>query len=1005
MGSLLPLDIESRRTIASASLRPLANALRAELQPLLAGALVIPEGKARLTRLGGRCEFDGTLLEFDPYSPHEHRCRQCQRVFTGPAHHDWWAMGAQLWTAERAVQAAALYWVRDDKAAGALSVRILRELGQRYHSWPNQDNALGPTRPFFSTYLESIWLLNLCHAVSLLESAGIDAETARELSAVRGQLIEPSRDLIASYHEGRSNRQVWNEVAILSASCVLGDHRTIEKRLDSRTGLHNLIATGLLDDGSWYEGENYHLFAHRGLWYGVQLLRALGRPLDASLDARYRAGFVTPFLGLLPDDTLPSRRDSQYAVSIRQWRFAEWCELGIAHATALGGRDASTGMRADRRHDEQTGARALARTDVRLGARPDARLTGTLQRLYEADPNGPLQSHARHPYSTADAERNEPAGLLSRADLSWRSLLMADAELQPSRSWSPGSVCLPSQGLAVIRREHGQMYVALEGGHTGGGHGHPDRLALTLQHGRNRWLEDPGTGSYVERKLHWYRSTLAHAAPVIDGASQDGVAAQLLAFEDRGWAGWIKKRVENIKPGVNVQRTVVVCEAYVIDLLEWDAAGEVQVDLPVARRVDQCSAQHWERANPGGAGGLEDGFDFLVDAEVDRHFKGFAAAGVADSHGEFAQSAQAVRHSPQGAGYSVRLSSGEWGSDTQAHYGSSQRFELWRAMAPASPGRPAERLHWIRTRAQRGSILGMWTWNETLNIRIEQAPLVLTITGGDGTSAVHSATDSGWHIDLKAGHATSSIDLKRLPQGAASVGQLRPAVGTSPGDHDTEAEQPPSDVSAHVPVPVHSHPAWVVPEAPAALSFELGEAHYLRTEQSWADAGKPRATINLRVDDNHLVLEVTARTGAPTIPALDADNALDNERRDVNADGVQLYLGPKSGPPWTRSWLAVPAKECAPRARVTPLLANTPDIVSTWNLTADGWWMSLSVPLASVPVQADGTFALELIVNERPAHRVRRRGQLVLSGGAGFAYLRGDRSDSTQAMTFRMPPR
>lgn len=920
--SLLLIDVEARRMVAKHSLAPLAEALRMELEPLVSGPLVIPERKARLTRIGGRCELDGTLLEFDPWSPREHRCRNCGRVYAGQAHDDWWAMGAQLWTAERAAQGAALRVVRDDKAAGAVALRILDELANRYSGWPNQDNALGPTRPFFSTYLESIWLLNLCHAISLLQSAPLSDEAARVLSNVRDKLVAPSRDLIASYHEGRSNRQVWNEVAILSASRVLNDARMIERRLDSATGFHNLIATGLLDDGTWYEGENYHLFAHRGLWYGVQLLRALGRPLDAKLDARYRAGFVTPFQGVLPDDCIPSRRDSQYAVSIRQWRFAEWCELGIAHTTERDGRD----------------------------ARPDPRLTGTLQRLYEAGPDVSLQYQARHPYSTADAERNEPAGLLSRADLSWRALLMADAELQSSRSWSPGSVCLPSQGLAVIRRDRGQLYVALEGGHTGGGHGHPDRLALTLQHGRNRWLEDPGTGSYVERKLHWYRSTLAHAAPLIDGASQDAVPATLLAFEDRGWAGWMKKRVVNMKPGVNVTRTVVVCEGHVIDLLEWDADREVQIDLPVARAVDFATTRGWQPANPGGAGGLEDGFDFLVDAEVDR-----------------------------GERLSVLFERFSPGAPA-THVTCRNQLEPWRALAPGAPGRELELLHWVRTRGVSGRITSVWLWPEVSSYETDDAR-ELTVSMVDGTKAIHAPTDTGWHIDLKAGNATSSIDLELLPQSSST-------------DAETAARQTgaASGVAARGPERI--------PSSPLALTLELGEAHYLRTEQSWAEAGEPRATVSLSRIGRELQVTVEAHTGTPTVPAAGDENELDNERPDVNSDGVQLYVGLTDGQPWNAAWLAVPAPESAPLARVTSLTPRTPAVPANWDYTATGWTMTLHVPVEAVSTQPDGTFLLELIVNERPAHRVRRRGQLVMSGDGGFAYLRGDRTESAGALTF-----
>mgnify|MGYP003893098875 CR=1 FL=1 len=182
-------------------------------------------------------------------------------------------MGAQLYTAERAVHAATLYALRGDSRHADLALRILSEFADRYEHWPNRDNVLGPTRPFFSTYLESIWLLNLCHALDLLDAArapGADRVGAR----LRDQVIAPSAALIASYHEGTSNRQVWNEVAVLSAFRVLDDQPSFARRLDADHGLRTLLEQGLLADGTWYEGENYHLFAHRGLWYGMQLLAA-----------------------------------------------------------------------------------------------------------------------------------------------------------------------------------------------------------------------------------------------------------------------------------------------------------------------------------------------------------------------------------------------------------------------------------------------------------------------------------------------------------------------------------------------------------------------------------------------------------------------------------------------------------------------------------------------------------------------------------------------------------
>ena len=69
----------------------------------------------------------------------------------------------------------------------------------------------------------------------------------------------------------------------------------------------------------------------------------------------------------------------------------------------------------------------------------------------------------------------------------------------------------------------------------------------------------------------------------------------------------------------------------------------------------------------------------------------------------------------------------------------------------------------------------------------------------------------------------------------------------------------------------------------------------------------------------------------------------------------------------------------------------------------EGYVLKLRLPVHKIPTQPNGTFAMEIIVNERPPDRARRRGQLVLSGGGGFAYLRGDRADCADALTFRLP--
>jgi hypothetical protein len=927
---LLPFDVDQRRreTAPGTSLGAIADGLTAELAPWLQSPLPIPAAKARLTRGGGRCPVHGTLLEFDPLLPWAHRCDRCGTSYGDDTHHQWWAMGAQLFTAERTVHAAALYLLRGHDAHRALAVRTLRELAARYATWPNRDNVLGPTRPFFSTYLESIWLLNICHALALLEAAG--ERTVGDV--VRDALLAPSSALIATYHEGRSNRQVWNEVAILSAWTLLGEDARVARRLSQPGSLLSLIEEGVLADGTWYEGENYHQFAHRGLWYGVQLLAALGRPLNAALTARFHEGFAAPFAGLLPDETLPSRRDSQYAVSIRQWRWAEWCELGYACSA-------------------------------------DRRLAGVLQRLYDGSaPRG----RTGRAVSTADAERNTAAVALTRDDCSWRALLMAMPEPVPLGRWTSGSVLQPRQGLAVLRRDEGRVYVALDGGAHAGGHGHPDRLHLTLQQDGHRVLDDPGTGSYVARTLHWYRSTLAHHAPLVNGASQQAGPVTLTAFEDRGGAGWVQKRAVDIAPGVNATRTVVVCDGYLVDLLEWESPHDVTVTLPVAigEVCDATDAPRWRAASRTGAGGLEDGYEFLTNVHE-----------LVDAP-PVVQLASLVSSTAAEAG----------SSSMSAWYTTSAAPTWWRADAPGAPARAAQQRLAVDVHGAGGRTVGVWSWGAVTGVQLDAAgPVFATVTTADGTTATHEPAPHGWHIGLVARHSRSSIDLEYLPA--------------------DQREEAPRDTVPSTTAPVEE---LLVPTLATADDVvhrgavrTLGTDHYVQTEQPWGGDNTPEASVYIGATAEQLVVHVTVRTGHPPVVPPDGhatrmpDNPLDNERADVNADGVQCYVGIAGAPVgrWHAAALVVPLGNG--EARVTPLVAGggAPGVEA--EVRADGWELRLCWPRHALPPDSAGALTFDLIVNERPVHRERRRGQLVLSGGGGFGYLRGDRHAPVTQLALR----
>ena len=162
-------DLLARRRVASGTLAPLAAGLRAELEPLVTRSPEVPTLKAHLSRAGGRCEHDGALLAYDPWDA-RHRCSMCGREYAGEAHDRFRLYWRQLWLAERALHAALLGVLLDDRHARALAATLLDAYADQYLRYPNRDNVLGPSRPFFSTHLESIWLLQLVLVPDLIET-------------------------------------------------------------------------------------------------------------------------------------------------------------------------------------------------------------------------------------------------------------------------------------------------------------------------------------------------------------------------------------------------------------------------------------------------------------------------------------------------------------------------------------------------------------------------------------------------------------------------------------------------------------------------------------------------------------------------------------------------------------------------------------------------------------------------------------------------------------------
>jgi hypothetical protein len=893
--------------------------LLAELEPVMSRELYIPREKALLSREGGRCPHDGTTLAFDPFSPHRHRCPVCGKTYTGAFHDRFWIFWYQLWLAERAVHGALLANLRCDPRAGSFAAAVLDRYADEYLLYPNRDNVLGPTRPFFSTYLESIWLLNLCIATDLLEKW--QPEHATLGARVRERIVEPSSTLIASYDEGASNRQVWNDAALFATSRLLDRTELGERALFGPSGVTYHLANGLLADGTWYEGENYHLFAHRGLWYSVAMAEASGVELPRELLDRFQEGFATPFLSALPDMTLPSRRDSQYAISLRQPRFAELCELGLARQSGDG----------------------------------DLRLRGALRGLY-LDPPAPRSPRlvivdepsrdTGRAQSTADVERNLPGIHLTRADLGWRSLLFARPTLPPLEAAALGSVLLDAQGLAVFRREKERVYVALDYGTSGGGHGHPDRLNVLLSDGPTRWLDDMGTGSYVDPSLHWYRSTLAHNAPLFNGYQQQRVDGELLAFEEQGDAGWVCARAVDLFPQVLAMRTLVVTQEYLLDELAWQQPQPGVMDLPI--HVDPAAVTV-RRAVP------------IVMVHLYE-----SAAQLEDTLGVLRDQ----RGYPLGPRTIARITARDGEQTLEGFLMASEPAILYRASAPGAPGKGPTPFLLIRVLAgvDTAWVRTLWSWSRAVEkIWLEPSGAFTAVERLDGS-----------HDRLR--HIPQGYSIERVVRG-----ETRRTVLTGLTTRKPTVPQRKSNVSP----PIFDE---LVVGAP--IVFDLGGDEYRRSEETWQEAGRPTAQLRIVYTPNELALDLTVhKSGAFTFVPKTAVNPYDNEHPDINGDGVQLYLADGRG---SSAWMLVPETTGAESGEVRVRVIDgwqLPLVHASWHPVEGGYALAVRLPVV-LPRGPGSQIALGVVVNEKPVGRERRRGQLVLGGARGeFVYLRGDRED------------
>ncbi len=149
------------------------------------------------------------------------------------------------------------------------------------------------------------------------------------------------------------------------------------------------------------------------------------------------------------------------------------------------------------------------------------------------------------------------------------ALLWGVDALPPAPKLALKSKVFQGLGAAVLRQGSGeeQLYVHLDYGPHGGGHGHRDKLAVILFGLGKQLAPDPGRLAYAAPlQRTWYKHTFAHNTVCVDGKDQRATTGKLAFFSAQPGLAVAVAECGSAYPGVVMQRTLALTDSYLIDV-------------------------------------------------------------------------------------------------------------------------------------------------------------------------------------------------------------------------------------------------------------------------------------------------------------------------------------------------------------------------------------------------------------------------------------------------------
>ncbi|MBV7339639.1 heparinase II/III-family protein [Chloroflexi bacterium TSY] len=471
------------------------------------------------------CPEHGVELLFDPAAPTAHRCPVDGITITGERFDAAWRWFVNNRLAEGAYRLAILGRLEDNNLYSERVTQILLAYAEQYANYQQVERTVAnPGVATYTTLDESVWILPLAWAFSIVRDALSDAEQA----TIANRLFAPVANHLVTHHfNDIHNFACWHNAAICTIGLLIGRNDLVDFAIHSQYGFDVQLRDGVMDDGLWFEGSfSYHFYTVAALL--AQIKATVHRPeMDLRNRPKVREMLVAPILCAYPDGTLPATNDCWYFTGL-----IDDCCHGVPPAPAFYEVAAAW-------YDEPLFGRVL-------------------HRAYQHGPRDSLDALLYGP----DTLPTEGVGSLA-------------------------SVHLPDSGYAILRGRNQpldeQQYLLLKYGPHGGGHGHPDKLNIIVYAHGERFSPDLGTPGYgLDLFQSWYRQTISHNTVIIDGLSQPEATGQLHHFREEGPFQIADASVSWQEPGpyqnVTMRRVVLVRPSYFVDLF--------LVECPALRRID-----------------------------------------------------------------------------------------------------------------------------------------------------------------------------------------------------------------------------------------------------------------------------------------------------------------------------------------------------------------------------------------------------------------------------------